>query len=537
VLEEREGRLEELVQTAWTLLSSVGQDIKYDVLVSRALHFLTGVVSTPKYAETFSQPDTLRQVVEKVILPNLSLRESDVELFEDEPIEFIRRDLEGSDSETRRRAATDFLRALMEKFEDMVTQVVSQYVNHFLTEYAKDPSENWKSKDTAIYLFSSIAAKGATTAAKGVQTTNSRVNILEFFQNNIASDLSSDDVHVIVKVDAIKFAYVFRSQLGGLWQDAFPLIVKHLGSSDYVVYSYAAIAVERVLLLTNDEKQPVIGKANVVALSKELLEHIFRLMASDAKPEKVQENEFLMKTVMRVLFVIKEDVAPIADQTLDNLIAILGIIRQNPSNPRFYYYFFETIGALIKYAGPSNPEKYEAKLFEPFSLVLANEVQEFEPYVFQLFAALLDTNNSQALPQWYEDFIGAILQPKLWDSKGNVPALVRLLVSTVTRGRALVVEKGLLEGILGIFQELNASKASEQHAFDLIESVYAFIPAESLAAYTSQVIGLMLSRLQSFKTEAYQIRFTRFYHHIAARDDQGLGADYFIAESDKCQNE
>ena len=65
-------------------------------------------------------------------MPNLSLRESDVELFEDEPIEFIRKDLEGSDSDTRRRAATDFLRQLMEQFEQLVSKVVTRYIEHYL---------------------------------------------------------------------------------------------------------------------------------------------------------------------------------------------------------------------------------------------------------------------------------------------------------------------------------------------------------------------------------------------------------------------
>ena len=36
----------------------------------------------------------------------MEMRECDVELFEDNPEEFIRRDLEGSDVDTRRRAAS-----------------------------------------------------------------------------------------------------------------------------------------------------------------------------------------------------------------------------------------------------------------------------------------------------------------------------------------------------------------------------------------------------------------------------------------------
>ena len=58
--------------------------------------------------------------------------DSDVELFEDEPIEYIRRDLEGSDSETRRRAASDLVRGLLEHFAKDVTQICSTYSNEYL---------------------------------------------------------------------------------------------------------------------------------------------------------------------------------------------------------------------------------------------------------------------------------------------------------------------------------------------------------------------------------------------------------------------
>jgi hypothetical protein len=58
--------------------------------------------------------------------------ESDEELFEDDPIEYIRRDLEGSDSDTRRRAATDFVRSLSEQFEGPLTSIFGEYLSHFL---------------------------------------------------------------------------------------------------------------------------------------------------------------------------------------------------------------------------------------------------------------------------------------------------------------------------------------------------------------------------------------------------------------------
>jgi len=479
------------ITSTWNLLTTIGPETKFDILVSKALHFLTAVASIDNHAQNFNNNDILGQVVEKVILPNVSLRESDIEQFEDEPIEYIRRDLEGSDADTRRRAATDFLRKLLEKFEGIVTSVVGRYIQHYLESFSKNPTEEWKSKDTAVYLFSSIAAKGSITANQGVKTTNSLVNVVEFFQNNIANDLIADTgVEPILKVDAIKFLYTFRSQLTReQWTAAFPPLVKNLASSNYVVYTYAAIAVERVLFLTNDAGQHVFGKDEVSPFAKDLLEHLFQLIEKDSAPEKIQENEFLMRCVMRVLIVIRDGVLPIVDDILKHLITITGIIAQNPSNPRFYYYHFEAMGALVRYSAPSMPEKLEELLYPPFAGVLSNDVQgktclisrtliltnstpEFMPYVFQLFAALLEARPHGPLSDFYKALITPVLSPALWESRGNVPALARLLSSIIPRAAADIVAQNQVEPILGIFQKLMAGKTrTELYGFDVLEAV------------------------------------------------------------------
>ena len=340
----------QFVESSWNLLTTIGIETKNDLLVSRALQFLTSLTSIHQHAQSFEDEATLNQVVEKVILPNLTLRESDVELFEDEPIEFIRRDLEGSDSDTRRRAATDFLRQLMTQLPQLVTRVVSKYIDLYLADYSKNPGANWKSKDTAVYLFSSIAVKGTVTASQGAKTTNDLVNVIDFFQKHIAQDLISDvDIEAILKVDAIKYLYIFRSHISkAQWRDAFPLLVKHLASSDYIVYTYSAIALERVLALQDEQNQPIIDRSDVTAMADQLLQHLFKLIERDQEPAKLQENEFLMRCAMRVLIIIRQNVIPLVDKYLPHLVRITEIISKNPSNPRFYYYHFECIGAIVR---------------------------------------------------------------------------------------------------------------------------------------------------------------------------------------------
>jgi exportin-2 (importin alpha re-exporter) len=530
-------QLGQFIETTWNFLMTVGLETKYDILVSKALQFLTSVAST-QHAENFNNQNVLVQVIEKVILPNLTLRESDVELFEDEPIEFIRRDLEGSDNDTRRRAATNFLRQLMAKFEGLVTSTSQTYIDAYLQNYAKDPQENWKSKDTAVYLFTAIAAKGTTTAAQGIISVNENVNVLEFFTTHIAGDLQADNAEAILKVDAIKYLYVFRSQLSpDLWRAAFPLLVNQLGNDNYVIHTYASIAVERALFMTDDNKQPIIPRSDVVGSSKDLLTHLFKLITKNSAPEKIQENEFLMKCVMRVLIFIRDGVLPICDQILNNFIAIVKVIRHNPSNPRFQYFLFEGIGALIRYGAPKHPQVFEEKLYEPFATCLSEGVEEFAPYIFQLFSALLEANPSSELTAYYRSLFTIILQGSIWEQRGNVPALARLLSAMISRDAQHIVADKQVEPILGIFQKLVSTKAHESYAFELIEAVIAYIPPQALEPYFVTILQLMLQRLSNMKTENFQQRFIAFYHFVSARQDKGLGTDFFISVTDQIQHE
>lgn len=525
------------IETSWSFLMSVGLETKYDILVSKALQFLTAVAST-RHAENFNNEGVLVQVIEKVVLPNLTLRESDVELFEDEPIEFIRRDLEGSDNDTRRRAATNFLRQLMSKFEGLVTSTSHKYIDAYLQDYAKDPANNWKSKDTAVYLFTAIAAKGTATAAQGVLSVNENVDILHFFSTHIASDLQSQDAEAILRVDAIKFLYIFRSQLSPeQWRAAFPLLVSQLGSDNYVIHTYASIAVERALFMTDANKQPVIPRADVVSSSRELLTHLFKLITKNTAPEKIQENEFLMKCVMRVLIFIRDGVLPICDSILSSFIMIIKVIRHNPSNPRFQYYLFEGIGALIRFGAPAHPQLFEDRLYEPFAECLTQGVEEFTPYIFQLFSALLEANPSAGLNQYYRGLFNIILQGAIWEQRGNVPALARLLGVMIARDAEHIVADKQVEPILGIWQKLISTKAHETYSFELIEAVITNIPAPTLEPYFVEILKLMLQRLSNMKTENFQLKFIAFYHFISARQDKGLGTDFFINVTDQIQHE
>ena len=66
-----------------------------------------------------------------------------------------------------------------------VTQLFSGYVVAALQQYAGNPTEHWRAKDSAIYLVVALAVQ-QRTAAEGASTTNELVNIQDFF-NQVCS--------------------------------------------------------------------------------------------------------------------------------------------------------------------------------------------------------------------------------------------------------------------------------------------------------------------------------------------------------------
>lgn len=308
----------------------------------------------PSQRSTFSSNDTLEAFVQAIILPNVSLREQDEEMFEDEPLEWIRRDFaaETVDADTRRRAAASFSKALLDQFADQITSIISRYISQYLQTYAQNPKENWRNKDTAVYLLTSIAST-SSTASGGVSSTNSLIDVVQFFSDNVFVDLQAnpDDVHPILQVDAIKYLQTFRNQLTKeQLLSVLPLLVRHLQSPSYVTSSYAAIAIERILFLKNPQSKttPLFAPQDVRPFAESILMALFGNIQRGGTPEKISENDYLMRCVMRLIVTARESIAEARDPVLTNLTSILSEILKNPSNPKFSQYCFESISALIR---------------------------------------------------------------------------------------------------------------------------------------------------------------------------------------------
>uniref|UniRef100_A0A3P9BW64 Exportin-2 n=2 Tax=Haplochromini TaxID=319058 RepID=A0A3P9BW64_9CICH len=481
-------------------------------LVSNAIQFLASVCERPHYKHLFEDQNTLTSICEKVIVPNMEFRSADEEAFEDNSEEYIRRDLEGSDIDTRRRAACDLVRGLCKFFEGPVTAIFSGYVNSMLAEYAKTPRENWKHKDAAIYLVTSLASK-AQTQKHGITQANELVNLTEFFVNHILPDLKSPNVNEfpVLKADAIKYVMIFRSQLPKeqLLQ-AVPLLITHLQAESTVEHTYAAHALERLFTMRGPNNTTLITAAEMAPCTEQLLNNLFKALAFPGSAE----NEYIMKAIMRSFSLLQESIVPYIPTLIGQLTHKLLQVSKNPSKPHFNHYLFESLCLSVRITCKANPatvSSFEEALFPVFTEILQNDVQEFLPYVFQVMSLLLEIH-SNSIPASYMALFPHLLQPVLWERTGNIPPLVRLLQAYLEKGGETIARSAAdkIPGLLGVFQKLIASKANDHQGFYLLNSIIEHMPPESLIQYRKQIFILLFQRLQGSKTTKFIKSFLVF---------------------------
>ncbi|XP_003485641.1 exportin-2 [Bombus impatiens] len=531
--EEFQPYLPEFVTAVWNLLTSTGQQPKYDTLVSNALQFLATVADRAQYRNLFEDPTTLSNICEKVIIPNMEFRESDNELFEDNPEEYIRRDIEGSDVDTRRRAACDLVKVLSKYFEAKIMEIFGAYIQVMLQNYADKPVENWRSKDAAIYLVTSSASK-AQTQKHGVTQSSELVSLPQFAMQHIEPELVKPNVNEfsVLKADAIKFIMTFRSILPReMIIGSLPQLIRHLSASNIVVHTYAACTIEKILAMKGPDNTPLVKANDLSPLTSDLLKGLFACLNTPGS----EENEYVMKAIMRSFGVLQEVIVPFLADLLPKLTEKLSIVSKNPSRPNFNHYLFETFALSIKIVCKTHKvavSSFEEALFPIFQEILQQDVLEFLPYVFQILALLLELRTTQDMPEAYLALFPCLLSSVLFERQANIHPLNRLLRAFISHGAHHIVAQDKTNGLLGVFQKLIASKANDHEGFLLLQSIIEYFAPNVLEPYMKQIFVLLFQRLSSSKTTKFVKGLIVFFAYYIIR----YGSNNLVTIIDQIQS-
>lgn len=436
------------LQDSWNLLSQASAAKQsapnMDKLVARTGRFLSSVVARPMHIQFFSAQSTLVAILEKIIIPNITYREHDFENFEDEPLDFFKSDVDGGDMETRRYMSRQLIRGLCSTVNQLIAPLVIGNVQRILNASNLVSDPNGVQKEAAITLFIALANQ-AGTIALGATRVNTFTDVSGFMKQYILPELNMPELEQrpLVKGACFKFILNFRNTFSPEELTLLlPICVRYMSSNNIFVHSYAAHTCDRILSLrqpvdstvasTPAQSVPKLPLTALTPLIKDLLSTLLGRMASPS----YMENEFLMRCVMRVCIVGKEELNSILNDLFGALTGLVKKVCDNPRNPHFNHYMFESIAALTTGVTTTNPQSIvvlEQMLIPHFGEVLTRNITDFLPYVFQLFTQFLNIRSrtpnleKSTLPEAYSGILRGVVEPKLWLSRGNVPALTDLL--------------------------------------------------------------------------------------------------------------
>ncbi|KAF3328821.1 exportin-2 [Carex littledalei] len=491
--EEFKDYLEGFATAVWGLLMNATKSPSRDQLAVTAIKFLT-TVSTSVHHALFGSPEVLGQICNSVVFPNLRLRDDDEELFENNYVEYIRRDSEGSDTDTLRRTACELLKGLAVNYREQVTGLVSAQVQSMLAAFNTNPAQNWKEKDAAIYLVVALSPRPGATIGY-------LVDVESFFTSVIVPELQGQDPNAvpILKAGALKFFTVFREQIPkSAVLSLLPGVIRFLGSESNVVHSYAATCIEKLLLVKDKGALPGptarYGAADLDPFVPQMLTGLFNALQM---PDS-QENPYVMKCIMRVLGVANLS-GEVATGCITKLVSVLTMVCENPKNPLFNHYLFEALAAVIRRAGERDASVipiFEKSLFPELEKILVKDISEFWSYAFQIFTLLIDLR-APPLSDGYMALFQVILDPSSWKRSGSVPALVRLLQAFLRKMPNELNREGRLGQVLGIFSQLISVNSTEELGFFVLNTVVENLSYEIISPYVGNIWGALFGRLQS----------------------------------------
>jgi exportin-2 (importin alpha re-exporter) len=165
----------------------------------------------------------------------------------------------GLDSETRRRGAADFVRALSKHFEQRIFGILGTSITTYLNEYSQNPVNEWIKKDVVYFLVSALASK-SITARHGATITSQLINIADFYNQHVRNDLINVDFNTfppILIADALNFIVLFRNHLQPnsimeVFGGQQPIALRILSSDRRILHHYVGYAFDKLYMTKRD---------------------------------------------------------------------------------------------------------------------------------------------------------------------------------------------------------------------------------------------------------------------------------------------
>ena len=492
--EDVENYIQQFSSSVWTVMCTCKINDNFSKLMKELLdYFKCGFQMRRMNNLNMEQ---LNKIIEKIILPNMTMSEKEIEDFLDNPVEFLKVEFEEYDMSSNKYFSINLLQLIISNYPEVNKQIIAPKINKFLEEYNKDNSKNWNKKLVVINLL----------FASCIKTFAQRYGVTELNPNSMYTDIESliNEIFIkefqnyksptIIQTYSLKFLSTFRLQISDQNKlgQIILMLIEILNNCNEVT-QYACLLCLDLIINMKDlktRKSSTIEIVNNDNIFNKLISSLLNFIGKNT-------NIFAMRCFFRAIRLTQDQkLQSLAQSINDSMNAILKLIIKNPQTDEFNYYFFETCALIMKKFVVNNNNNMDLTLVKNFentlrndlNLVLQNNVTDLLGYTFQLFAYYLYLTNDNN--NFYQNILTNILtNNKMWDinMKYLYPPSIEFIKVILITNKQFCENQNVINLLFKICQTLLENK-SFNFVFQLIEYLVNYVSTDLYGANLTQFL-------------------------------------------------
>ena len=495
--EDVEQYVNQFCSSVWTLMCQSKISDNYSKLMKELLDFFKWGFQMQRIKNlTMVQ---LNQIIENIILPNLTMTDTERDEFLDNPLEFLKIEFEEYDMSSNKYYSINLLQIIISNYPDVNKQIIVPKINNFLSEYNQDQKKNCYKKIMAINLL----------FASCIKTFAQRFGVTELNPNSLFTDIDSliNEIFVkefqnynspkIVQIFCLKFLSTFRLQISDKNKlgQIILMLIEILNNCADVTQNACLLCLDLIINMNDldtrkSKTEEIINNDNIFnKLISSLLNFISR-----------NTNIFAMRCFFRALKLTQDQkLQSLSDSINTSMDTILKLIINNSQNDEFNYYFFETCALIMKKFEIKNNnntsdltliKKFENTIRSDLNVILQNNVTDLLGYTMQLFAFYLYKTNDNN--EFYQNILTVILtNENMWDinMKYLYPPSIEFIKVIFITNKQFCENKNVIDLLFKICQTLLTNK-SFNFVFQLIEYLVNYVNANVYGENLTQFLKI-----------------------------------------------
>ena len=485
--EDVENYIQQFSSAVWTVMCTCKINDNFSKLMKELLdYFKCGFQMRRMNNLNIEQ---LNKIIERIILPNMTMSEKEIEDFLDNPVEFLKVEFEEYDMSSNKYFSINLLQLIISNYPDVNKQIIAPKINKFLEEYNKDNAKNWNKKLVVInLLFASCIKTFAQRFGVTELNPNSMYTDIESLINEIfIKEFQNYNSPTIIQTYSLKFLSTFRLQISDQNKlgQIILMLIEILNNCNEVT-QYACLLCLDLIINMKDlktRKSSTIEIVNNDNIFNKLISSLLNFIGKNT-------NIFAMRCFFRAIRLTQDQkLQSLAQSINDSMDAILKLIIKNPQTDEFNYYFFETCALIMKKFVINNNnmdltlvKNFENTLRNDLNLILQNNVTDLLGYTFQLFAYYLYLTNDNN--NFYQNILTNILtNDKMWDlnMKYLYPPSIEFIKVILITNKQFCENQNVVNLLFKICQTLLENK-SFNFVFQLIEYLVNYVSTDLYGA-------------------------------------------------------